>query len=484
MLPMPRLLSPRSTIAIGLVLVVAAFLSPALLPEAGSEALLPAVLPVSFLAAGGVAEALRAGHPIGARLAWVGVLHLLGLVGGVLAHRASGVPAVATGIGAISVLAFALGFVALLDLLVRYPDGRYAWRWTAILVRATLAAALVLTVLAVLGSRVTPEVIGLASSARNPWFVPEIEAAAEVGGVIALAPVVGLALVMARYPGAPEVDRQQMRWPIVTAWVLTLGILTTGLLETTVGAPIQSALFVVAGAALPASFLVGLLRHSAEAERLAAMETSRARIAEASEAERRRIERDLHDGAQQQLIALLSRVELWRSELSASDAPVRAELDAIANGIQGVHRDLRELARGIHPAILTDCGLAEAVTSAAARLPMRIGVKVAPDVAKLRYPAAVEGAAYLFVLEALTNVSKHAGTDAAQVRLEAISGALVVTVHDSGHGFDPGAAKGGSGLTNMRDRLTAVGGTLVVEARPGGGTSLRGIFPTVVAHGR
>jgi len=142
-----------------------------------------------------------------------------------------------------------------------------------------------------------------------------------------------------------------------------------------------------------------------------------------------------------------------------------------------VHRDLRELARGIHPAILTDRGLPEAVTSAAARLPIRIGVEVAPDVAARRYPAAVEGAAYLFVLEALTNITKHAEADAATVRLRSSGGGLEITVLDSGRGFDPGAAANGMGLTSMRDRLAAVGGHLVVASRPGAGTSLRGIFP-------
>lgn len=474
---MPVPVSPRSTVAIGAVLAVAAFLAPAFAPEAGSEVLLPAILPISFLAAGGVAEALRAGHPIGLALGRVGMLHLAGLVASVVAVRTGAIPALAASIGAISVLAFALGFVVLLDMLARYPNGLYAWRWSALVVRTFLAVAPVLAVLSVLGSPNTPEVADLAPSARNPWFVPELEAVAGAGGLIVLAPLVGLSLLLARYPPAPEADRAQMRWPILTTAVLVIGILTTGLIEATIGAPIQAALFVVGGAALPASFLVGLLRHSAEAERLAATQASRARIAEASEAERRRIERDLHDGAQQQLIALLSRVELARSEHPAADDPVRVELDAIAEGISEVHRDLRELARGIHPAILTDRGLPEAVTSAAARLSIRIGVEVAPDVAARRYPAAVEGAAYLFVLEALTNVTKHAEAEAATVWLRSSGGDLEITVLDSGRGFDPGAAANGIGLTSMRDRLAAVGGHLVVASRPGAGTSLRGIFP-------
>ena len=343
------------------------------------------------------------------------------------------------------------------------------------MVRGAFVVAVVLVVLGVLGTTTTPEILELDSMPANPWFVPVLEGVGGIGGAIVLAPLLGLVLLVARYPSAPETDRRQMRWPIITTLLVVAGIAATGVLESVVGAPIQTGLFVALGVALPGSLLVGLLRHSEETERLAALETSRTRIAEAQEAERRRIERDLHDGAQQQLIALLARVELARVQLADEDA--RADLDDVAEGIRQVHRDLRELAHGIHPAILTDKGLPEAIRSVAARMPMEIRVEVAPDVATVRHPLAVEGAAYLFVIEALTNVAKHASANAARVLLASVGGALEVTVEDAGVGFDASAQQSGSGLTNMEDRLAAVGARLTVESRPGGGTTLRGLFP-------
>ena len=469
MLPM------RTLLVIGSGLVVAVFLAPALAPDVGTNALLSAVLPVGFLAAGAVSEVLRPSHPIGARLVLVGVLHLGAIAGSLLASELREAPLPAAMVGAPSVLAFAMGFIVLLDLLARYPDGRYAWRGASFVVRAAIVVATVLVVIGVLGSPTTPQILELGSMPPNPWFLEALDDARGVGGAIAIAPLLGLVLLVARYPSAAETDRRQMRWPIATMLLVVGGIAVTGVLEASVGASMQTGLFVALGAALPGSLLVGLLRHSEEAERLALLEASRARIAEAEEVERRRIERDLHDGAQQQLIALLARVELARTQLT--DDAARAELDQVAEGIREVHRDLRELARGIHPPILSDRGLPEAIASAAARLPMRITVEVAPEVASVRHAPATESAAYLFVLEALANVAKHADADAARVALASEGDALEVTVEDAGIGFDPSDEPSGAGLTNMRDRLAAVGARLTVESRPGVGTTLRGVFP-------
>ncbi len=468
----------RPLLVLGAALTLAVFLSPALLGAAGSDALFLAGLPIGFLAAGAVAETLRPSHPIGVRLVLVGVLHLGAVVSSLAAYAARDAPVAATALGALSVTAFAFGFVALLDLLARYPDGRYAGRWVGRLVAGALLVAILLVVLTALGSRSAPEILEAGGMPPNPWFVPVLEPVVEAGGAIALAPLLGLLLLVRRYPSAPEADRRQMRWPILTTLVVVAGIAATGVLESTVGAPIQTGLFVALGIALPGSLLVGLMRHSEEAEQLAAVEASRARIAEAEESERRRIERDLHDGAQQQLIALLSRVELARQRVT--DDAARAELDEVADGIRQVHRDLRELARGIHPAVLADHGLPDAIVSAAARLPMQIHVAVAPAAATTRHAPAVEGAAYLFVLEALTNVVKHAEAGTAEVRLASRGAMFEVAVSDTGVGFEPEVTTG-SGLTNMGDRLAAVGALLIVESRRGRGTTLRGLFPA--GHG-
>jgi signal transduction histidine kinase len=283
-------------------------------------------------------------------------------------------------------------------------------------------------------------------------------------------------LLLARYASAPEQDRVQMRWPIATAALTAAGLLTTGLAEGLLGPGTQTALFVTAAAALPVSFLVGLLRHTEEADRLAAVEASRARLAEVADAERQRIERDLHDGAQQRILALLTRIELARAT-HAGDDDLDAELQGIAAELRSVHRELRELARGVYPATLTDHGLAEAVRSALGRLPVPAQLAVTPAVEGRRFPGAVEGAAYFLVLEGLANTMKHAGEAQVRVGLDATDDELRVTVSDSGRGFD--RSWDGSGLLGLRDRLAAVGGSLEVDSRPGAGTTLRALLPAV-----
>ena len=338
-------------------------LSPAVLPSA--DAVVPAVLPLGFYAAGATAQVLRPGHPVGDRLLAVGVLHLTALVGAVVVGRW---PATAVPVAGLSAVLYALGFVALLDLLARYPTGRYAWPVLSRAVPVAAAAAVVVATLAVLGSARTPSVLDLDSD-PNPLHVPALAALAPAVAVVALLPVAGLVLLLVRYRQAPPTDRAQMRWPLVTTAVIALALVSTAWAEDVLGPEAQAALFVTAGVALPVSFLVGLLRHTEEADRLAEVAASRARLAEVADAERRRIERDLHDGAQQSILALMARVEIARARLPATEDGVDAELRDIGTALRDVHRELRELARGVHPAVLTDHGLPEAVRSALTRLP-------------------------------------------------------------------------------------------------------------------
>jgi signal transduction histidine kinase len=409
------------------------------------------------------------------RLLAVGTLHLVGIAGGMTAAGTTG-GWLQAAVGWVSAVLFALGFVAVLDLLARFPTGGYAWPWAARLVRSAWIVAAVAVTLAVLGSPRIVSVLELPTG-PNPAHVPALAFAADFFGVALAAPLIGLAVLLERYRVAPELDRAQMRWPIVTSVLLVVGLVGTGLAEHVLGPEVQTALFIGTAALLPASFLIGLLRRTEQAERLAAVEQSRARLAEVAVAERRRIERDLHDGAQQQLLALLARVELARARLGEEAGPdVDRELLGIRDAVGEVHRDLRELARGIHPAVLTDCGLGEAVRSATARLPLQTEVTVAPEVEGRRFAATVEAAAYFLVLEGVTNVLKHAGCTAARVELSADDDALTVSVQDAGRGF--GEASGhGSGLVGLRDRLAAVGGSLSVVSSPGDGTVLRGILP-------
>jgi signal transduction histidine kinase len=191
---------------------------------------------------------------------------------------------------------------------------------------------------------------------------------------------------------------------------------------------------------------------------------SRARIVEAGYAERRRLGRDLHDGAQQELVGAVMSLRLARKELSGAAAEL---VDAALEQIQVGLRDLRELAAGIHPSILTDRGLGPALEALANRSPMVVELGRSPEE---RLPASVETTAYFVVAEALTNAAKHAACERVEVEVWIEGEWAVVRVRDEGVG---GAdAAGGTGLRGMADRVSALGGLLEMESPPGQGTAI------------
>jgi signal transduction histidine kinase len=197
---------------------------------------------------------------------------------------------------------------------------------------------------------------------------------------------------------------------------------------------------------------------------------SRARIQAAADDERRRIERDLHDGAQQRLVALRIKLELAAERDGGAAVALRELGDAVDEAIE----EVRSLARGIYPAPLAVRGLVEALRAAARRNSLPTTVLAA---GMRRYPRDVESAAYFCCLEALQNASKHAsGATVAVVDLSD-NGSLCVEVRDDGAGFDTAAAAGGVGLTSMRDRLAAVGGDLAITSGPGLGTRIVAKIP-------
>jgi PAS domain S-box-containing protein len=197
---------------------------------------------------------------------------------------------------------------------------------------------------------------------------------------------------------------------------------------------------------------------------------SRARIVEAADEQRRRVVRDLHDGAQQRLIHAVMTLQLAHAHDDAPPELSRLVADALED-TRGAIEELRELAHGLHPAILTHRGLAAAVDALADRAPLPVHI----DIPEERYPAFVESAAYFIAAEALTNVAKYANASTASVTATSSAGSLRLTINDDGTG---GAVPSpGSGLSGLRDRVSALEGTLTIDSPPGRGTRIRAELP-------
>jgi signal transduction histidine kinase len=216
--------------------------------------------------------------------------------------------------------------------------------------------------------------------------------------------------------------------------------------------------------------LVALALESVEAhDRLAA---SRTRIVEAGISERRRLERNLHDGAQQRLVSLSLQLRLAEQAVEKDPAGATAMLAAAGDELNRALEELRELARGLHPAILTDRGLQAAFESLATRAPFPVEIAGVPDE---RLDASVEAALYFVVSESLTNVAKYAAASAARIEMSTTDSVVVVEIRDDGRG---GASLGGgSGLRGLADRVEALGGHLDVRSPLGAGTVVRAQLP-------
>ncbi|NED99931.1 sensor histidine kinase [Phytoactinopolyspora halotolerans] len=210
-------------------------------------------------------------------------------------------------------------------------------------------------------------------------------------------------------------------------------------------------------------------------ERNAELQASRARIVAAADASRREIERNLHDGAQQHLVAMAVKVGLLARLAGDDPSTVPPMLDELREEIQVTVTELRELAHGIYPPLLRDHGLGEALRNAAGRATVPTSVRVETD---RRFEAGVEAAVYFCCLEAIQNAAKHAGEGAnVTVRVAADEAGLAFTVSDDGAGFDAAGGATGHGFVNMRDRVGALGGALTVHSAPGSGTTIRGDIP-------
>jgi signal transduction histidine kinase len=216
--------------------------------------------------------------------------------------------------------------------------------------------------------------------------------------------------------------------------------------------------------------LVALALEAAEAHDQ--LNASRARIVEAGVAERRRLERNLHDGAQQRLVALTLHLRMAQECLPDDPQAAEAILAGVGEDLKVALAELRELARGLHPAVLTDRGLGDALKTLANRAPFPVKIVGVPS---LRLPESIEAAVYYVVAESLTNAAKHSGATEAHVELSTTSASVVVEIRDNGRG---GASlDNGSGILGLADRIEALGGRLELRSPPRAGTTVRAELP-------
>lgn len=211
----------------------------------------------------------------------------------------------------------------------------------------------------------------------------------------------------------------------------------------------------------------------AQAGELAA---SRSRIVAAQESARRQIERDIHDGSQQELVALIARIGLAQNQFGRDPGRLGETLGDLQSEARQALENLRQFAAGIHPAVLSDHGIVKAIESRAARFPLGVTIECDPQMRAARFDESVEGAAYFFVSEGFANALKHAAAERVRVRIDRSERQLEVQVSDDGVGFNVGCIER-SGLAGLADRIEALGGSFDLDSSPGKGTTLTARLP-------
>jgi signal transduction histidine kinase len=357
-----------------------------------------------------------------------------------------------------------------LHLVLGFPSGRLPPgldRWLAIAGYAVFTLANVPAMLVA-----DPSDFGCDECPRNLLLIEREETLRDIAFAFQAALYAGLFLLVLgrltlRWRRTPVLERLQLT-PVYASGMLTFLLYTVA---TAAGGDAAIWPAFAATALLPFAFLGGLLRsHVARLD--ADLRASRLRLVEAGDTERRRLERNLHDGAQARLVALALQIGHARRVAESEPGRVPGLLDEAMDELRTSLAELRELAHGIHPAVLSEKGLGAALYALAARAPLPVTLD---SDAGERLPQPVEVAAYYVVAEALTNVAKYAQATQADVAVHRVDGVVTVDISDDGVG---GAdVSRGSGLRGLADRVAALDGTLAVESPPGRGTRLHVEIP-------
>jgi signal transduction histidine kinase len=364
-----------------------------------------------------------------------------------------------------------------LQLIMSFPSGRLSPGWDR---RLVIAGYLIFTVASVPAMLVAgPHELGCDDCPTNVLLIspdPDLASIA-LGSVVVLYAVlfvIVLVRLIMRWRRAGQLERLQLT-PVYVCGLLTFLLATVA----TAGAGDAAGWAVLSATALlPFAFLAGLLRsHVARLDsdlraRVEELRASRARLVEAGDTERRRLERNLHDGAQARLVGLALLLGHARRRVESDPVETAALLDRGMVELKASLAELRELARGIHPAVLTERGLGPALNAIASRAPVPVTLDTDGEP---RLPAPIEAAAYFVVAEALANVAKYAQATEATVAVRRASGRVTVDVTDDGIGGADAAQ--GSGLRGLGDRVAALDGTLLLESPPGRGTRLHVEIP-------
>jgi signal transduction histidine kinase len=364
-----------------------------------------------------------------------------------------------------------------LQLIMSFPSGRLAAGWDRALVIAGYAIFTVAAIPAMLFAG--PHELGCDNCPTNVLLIrrdPDLANVAlgfQVALYVVLFVIVLVRLTL-RWRRADQLERLQLT-PVYVCGLLTFLLATAA----TAGAGDAAGWAVFSATALlPFAFLAGLLRrHVARLDsdlraRVEELRASRARLVEAGDTERQRLERNLHDGAQARLVGLALLLGHARRRVESDPVETAALLDRGMVELKASLAELRELARGIHPAVLTERGLGPALNAIASRAPVPVTLDTDGEP---RLPAPIEAAAYFVVAEALANVAKYAQATEATVAVRRASGRVTVDVTDDGIGGADAAQ--GSGLRGLGDRVAALDGTLSLESPPGRGTRVHVEIP-------